>query len=244
MSVHLQGSTGTRRLYRPPQIVTARSLTWQHAEALSHSRVDVVTAGLAGVRSVPHAGAYDYGIRGDGDLAGLLIPYWEPVRQRFSNRFVRVKPDMSVAGRKYLQPVGELPRLYFIPGVTVSDLENTQIDIFLTEGEKKALALERARLEMGISAVVVGIGGVWSWRSSPKELQPDGRLGKGKSRPIADLDLIQWTGRTVYLVFDSDAITNLKVSAAETALARELNSRGAHVHIVRLPGGSSWSKSA
>jgi hypothetical protein len=196
------------------------------------------------MHSVSHALAHDHGIRGDGDLGGLLIPYWEPTVRRFSVRFIRVKPDALTTGRKYLQPVGERPRLYFIPGTTVSELENTQLDLLVTEGEKKALALDRARLELGTAAVVLAIGGVWSWRTSPKKLQPDGHLGKGKSRPITDLDLIRWNGRKVYLMFDSDAVTNWKVTTAETALARELTSRGANVFIVRLPGGSTWQKSA
>jgi hypothetical protein len=187
---------------------------------------------------------YDRGIRGDGDLAGLLIPYWDPSAARFSNRFVRVKLDTAVAGRKYLQPVGERPRLYFIPGTSKGELEDAQRQIFVTEGEKKTLALDRARLEVGIAAVVVGIGGVWSWRTSPKELQPDGTMGKGKSRAIADLDLVRWSGRRVYLFFDSDAVTNWRVATAETALARELTSRGANVCIVRRAGGSAWPKSA
>jgi hypothetical protein len=216
----------------------------RHIEELSQSRIDFVTAGLAGMRSISHAIAYDCGIRGEGNLDGLLIPYWEPAERRFSPRFVRVKPDAVVAGRKYLQPIGERPRLYFIPGTSPTELDNTQLAMFVTEGEKKALALERARLELGIGAVVVGIGGVWSWRTSPKELQPDGSLGKGKSRPIPDLDLVRWGGRKVFLIFDSDAVANWRVATAETALARELASRGANVFIVRLPGGSVWPKSA
>jgi hypothetical protein len=224
--------------YCSPRITATHHLVPAHVHDLERSRVDIVTAGLAGLRSAEHADIYDWGIRGEGELAGLLVPYWEPATHNFSDRFVRVKPNASIAGRKYLQPVGERPRLYFIPGTTVSEIENTQFDILLTEGEKKALALERARLEQGISGVVVGIGGVWSWRTSPKELQPDGRVGKGKSRAIDDLDLIRWDGRRVYLIFDSDTVTNWKVATAETALARELTSRGANVLIVRLPGGS------
>jgi hypothetical protein len=85
---------------------------------------------------------------------------------------------------------------------------------------------------------------VWSWRCSPKELQPDGKLGKGKSQPIEDLDRIAWQGRRVYLVFDSDVAFNWKVQAAETALAKEIAKRGAHVYIVRLSGDYIWPKSA
>jgi hypothetical protein len=215
-----------------------------HAHELQASRIDAVTAGLACVHSAQHDEAYDTGIRGEGDLRGLLFPYWDPAEQRFSRRFVRVKPDTSIAGRKYLQPVGERPRPYFMPGVSMLQLEDASLMLLVTEGEKKALALERTRLELGINAVVIGLGGVWGWRESPKELQPDGTLGKGKSRAIPDFDLVRWAGRTVYLIFDSDAVTNWKVAAAETALAKVLASRGARVFIVRLPGGDLCRKLA
>ncbi len=238
------GATGTefRHPYEPPRIVATRKLTDAHVEALARSRIDVRTAGLGGVESADHFTAYDFGVRAQGGLSGLLFRYWDPIQQRFSKRFVRVKPDAPSPAAKYLQPVGERPRLYFVAGTTASELGADTVPVFITEGEKKALALDRARLELGMDALVVGVGGVWSWRSSPKELQPDGRLGKGKSQPIEDLDWIRWPARDVFLIFDSDVSTNWKVQAAETALASELHRRGARVRISRIPGGASWRK--
>ncbi len=107
--------------------------------------------------------------------------------------------------------------------------------VFLTEGEKKTVALDKAARAVEMRALVIGIGGVWSWRFSPKELQPDGTLGKGRSRPIEDLSWIPWEGRKTYLFFDSDVLTNWKVEAAERTLAAELSERGAEVYIVRYP---------
>ncbi|HUF34787.1 MAG TPA: AAA family ATPase, partial [Gemmatimonadales bacterium] len=74
--------------------------------------------------------------------------------------------------------------------------------------------------------------GVWSW----KQKGPQGSV------PIPDLDAIAWTGRTVYLVFDSDLATNPDVQRAETALAEELGRRGAHVCAIRLPAGPGGAK--
>ena len=220
--------------YATPAIKETRRLEPHHLADLKRSAIDTVAAGLAGVSSIDHGTAYDFGIRGNGSLGGMCFRYWEPWESRFSTRFIRLKPDVQVAGRKYLQPVGEKPRLYFVAAATPADLANPQLPIFATEGEKKTLALNRALRELSISALVIGIGGVWGWRCSPKELQPDGGLGKGKSQPIKDLDQIVWTGRLVYLVFDSDVSTNWRVAAAETALARELARRGANVHTMRL----------
>ncbi len=232
-----------RTLYARPEITAHRIVKSLHTTDLTSSAIDLVTAGLAGVSSIDHATAYNFGIRGDGDLNGLCFRYWDPATQRFSKRFIRVKPDVVVDGRKYLQPVGECPRLYFLPGTSIEDLKDVTKPIFLTEGEKKTLALDLAARKVGIAALVLGVGGVWSWRHSPAELQPNGRLGKGKSRPIDDLDLVKWAGRKAYLFFDSDVVTNWKVTTAETALARELDRRGADVRMVRLPGGGSCRNS-
>ncbi len=227
-----------RRLYVAPSVVTTWTLEPKHIEELSKSRIDVATAALAGIRSVRHQDAYDFGIRGDGDLGGLLFPYWDVAEQRFSKRLVRVKPDLALARRKYLQPVGERPRLYFPAGTSVAELADLRCPIFIVEGEKKALSLARALKELGITAIAIGIGGVFSWRSSCRERLPNGTLGKGKSRPIPDLDLVRWTGRDVFLIFDSDVTTNWKVTSAETALALELRARGGSVNMIRLPGAS------
>ena len=224
-----------RASYAVPQIIESRELRPQHAADLAASAIDFVTAALAGVCSIDHEAAYRLGLRnGDSSLSGMCFHYWEPQSQRFSERFVRIKPDVQVEGRRYLQPVGERPRLYFVSGTSLSDLADISKAILLTEGEKKTLALERAAKIKDIAAVPIGIGGVWAWRFSSKELQPDGKMGKGKSRAIEDFDLIAWVGRKVYLFFDSDVRTNWKVAVAETALARELSLRRAEVYIVRF----------
>jgi len=230
--------------YERPQIVATRTILPKHAAELTANAIDLATAGLAGVASSTHKEAHDLGIRGDHALDGICFRYWVPWDRRFSRRFVRIKPDLAVPNRKYLQPVGEKPTLYFIAGTTEGDLSNVSLPILLAEGEKKALALDRAIRQLSIPGLTIGIGGVWSWRWSPRELQPDGKLGKGKSTPISDLDRINWASRTVYLLFDSDVSTNWKVAAAETALAKELTRRGATVRIVRIPGGVACQRSA
>ncbi len=231
-----------RRPYEAPRVIETRWIQPDHRLDMERSGIDITMAALAGVSSIDHEAAYDFGLRNGTNLSGLCFRYWEPGVQRFSDRFVRVKPAVRRDGRKYLQPVGERPRIYFVGGIRTEDLADTAKPVFLTEGEKKVLALVRAAREAGISALVIGIGGVWGWRFSPKELQPHGSLGKGKSRAIEDLDLITWASRKVYLIFDSDVLTNWKVEAAETALARELSNRGAEVYIVRLPEAAKWAK--
>lgn len=231
-----------RRPYRRPELVFAGRLLPEHADELRRSGIDPLAATAARISSVTHAEAVDFGIRGEADAGGVCFRYWRPDEQGFSSRFVRLKPDRKASSRKYLQPVGERPILYFVPGTKIEELQDATRPVLITEGEKKTLALDAAARVIGLDPVTIGLGGCWSWRWSTKELQPDGALGKGPSRPIADLDLIAWPGRAVVLVFDSDVIDNEKVLAAETALARELHLRGAKVRIARIPGEGAKQK--
>jgi len=98
--------------------------------------------------------------------------------------------------------------------------------LLITEGEKKALK----GCQEGLSCIAVS--GVWCWRTK------DGDT----SIPVPDLDRIEWKGRLVTIVFDSDLARNKDVARAEAELARELARRGALVYSVRLPGGAQGQK--
>jgi hypothetical protein len=65
---------------------------------------------------------------------------------------------------------------------------------------------------------------VWSFKSKDKNVSL-----------IEELAGIAWAGRRVYIVYDSDAVSNRNVLMAETELARQLLDRGANVFTVRLP---------
>ncbi len=73
--------------------------------------------------------------------------------------------------------------------------------------------------------VCVGLAGVWSWRTR----FPD----KSRGVPLPEFDALVLAGRVVYIVYDSDRLTNEDVQKAERALAAFLTSRGAAVF--RIP---------
>ena len=75
-----------------------------------------------------------------------------------------------------------------------------------TEGELKSLALMNT---VGLSMLVVGVPGVWAWIQ--------------KGRPLWEFGLIEWRGRVVYVIFDSDTATNKKVETARNKLATVLS---------------------
>ncbi len=124
--------------------------------------------------------------------------------------FARIKLFPSVAKMKYAQPPKTGARLYVPFSVKESSL-------VVIEGEKKTLAAQQA----GLNAV--GIGGLWTW------------LIKGTSEPIGDLKLVEWEGREVTLIPDSDAWNRLDLLRAAYALGRELQSRGAKVCVAQIP---------
>jgi len=117
-------------------------------------------------------------------------------------------------GAKYLQPTGSDVRLY-IPSMVRSKLSDTNMELMITEGEKKTLKA----VQEGFNCV--GLGGVWNWVQNHK--------------PIADLDLINWNKRQVDFVPDSDTWKKREVIQAVYAFCNELRYRGADVEIVKLP---------
>lgn len=152
---------------------------------------------------------------------GMVIPYLHA-----DEPYVRVKLDEPGKGGKYRSPKGSMNRLYFPPNLAPEVLSDATKTLWITEGEKKALK----GCQDGLACVAVS--GVWSWRTK------DGDT----SIPIPDLDRIEWQGRPVTIVFDSDAATNKEVARAEMEFARELARRGAIVHSVRLPGAADGNK--
>lgn len=122
---------------------------------------------------------------------------------------------------KYLQPPGTGSQIYFprIPGGDwVRVAEETTVPVYVTEGEAKALV---ASLRI---APTIALGGVYSFTDSQGKLNPD-------------LESMKWAGRPSAIIYDSDALYNSKVAAAEARLAYELFYRlRAALKIVRLPG--------
>lgn len=158
---------------------------------------------------------------------GFTLPYFElsgasNCFQRF--RLLEAPPASggfaSAAAKppKYLQQAGTKPGVYLPPYEPWTKILAEPVPLILTEGELKAACATK------LGFITLGLGGVWSFRDG------DGFL------PI--LEAATWKKRTVYIVFDSDAVTNPQVLRAENALAKELFKRGATPFIVRLKGGA------
>ena len=138
------------------------------------------------------------------------------------------KPRRDKEGRvvKYEQPPGVPPRAYF-PSGSLKKLRDGKSPIYITEGEKKAMALS----QLGIAAV--GLGGVWCWKWN------------GSEELIEDLKAIEWNGRAVYVCFDYDPKpkTRRHVQLAAQRLAQALRATGVkEVYAVEMPPGPHGAK--
>jgi hypothetical protein len=209
-------------------------------DLLRTSAIPLDLAERVGVRSICAADAEDAGFGGVAGH-GLLFPYREPKSGAAIEGFSRLRLDRPKGRVRYIQPPWSRNRLY-IPIATPDELSDPALVVIVTEGERKALAViawcERRKLRY----IVIGIGGVWSWRHAVRGQLPEGGVGKVGSIPIEDLEAITWTGRNVIIVFDSDVLTNPEVRRAERALAQDLASRGALVRTARIPAGPNHAK--
>lgn len=170
------------------------------------------------------------------NLPALVIPYIDPwtddftqfekdgenypfCRVRYYAQEVTVKSFAKKKLLRYSQPQGSGVHPYFplVDEIPWQDICNdAETPLMITEGEKKALSACLAGIP------TIGLGGVYNFTH-------DGEL-------VPVLDRIEWSGRSVYICYDSDATDNSRIQAAEGRLATELSTkRNASVFLVRLP---------
>lgn len=158
--------------------------------------------------------------------AGFIIPYFDMDGTQTSFFRLRYLEDTRrgfdlVTGKKamrYIQPPNSVTEVYLPPLVDWRAVADGDQDIIITEGELKAACATKHGIP------TVGLGGVWSFQS-----------GKHNTPMLPIFDELGLNGRKVYIVFDSDAVTNPNVVAAELRLAKRLTELGALVYIGRLP---------
>lgn len=157
------------------------------------------------------------------DQAAYRIPYLDPrgrplefFRLRFLEPVVDVHTGKTL---RYWQPPQTSPQLYLPPGVDWQKvLQDKEIEIIITEGEKKAVCGCRY-----LKTPVIGLGGIWSWKSRPQQA------------PIIDglLDFIK--GRRVTICFDADPAPNPDVAGARYHLSRAVVREGGGAYLLQLP---------
>ena len=221
-------------------------LTQTDYEELAKSWIDSELADLAQLRRVDAAeGREVIGQKGNRDCSGILIPFYYPesshahsYRLRRDNHEWKLGKDgVLKADRKYLGEPGSGNRLYFPPGIQLSQLADTSTPIVITEGEKKALSLQRlANFNVDRPRFIpIAISGVWNWRGTIGKAEGPKGERVDVQGPINDLNRIEWKQRTVYIVFDANVATNDSVKWARNGISRELAGREAVVRCINLP---------
>lgn len=163
------------------------------------------------------------------DGSGLHIGY--PGTEAFV-----IRPDNPPAGGpKYLHPKGEPNSLFIPPGF---DLFQAQ-DLWITEGELKALCGFLRGLP------VVALGGVYNWRTAgpEAELLAEGEMLKDEEALLPELAQVNWSGKEVTLLYDSDITPGHRAYDAFPRLAEQLYRLGAEeVRIFSLPSVAQGQK--
>lgn len=174
-----------------------------------------------------------------GDFSGVAFSTYFPGHPNVREWFLRLDHPLMLNGKlvRYLGPPGRGNIVIFGPGEPVEALADVRMPIVLVEGLKKLIAAYRlARYNSDlIRFLACGITGCWNWRGViGKTTDPKGARTDVKG-PIADLARIEWSGRSVVVIFDSDCLTNPSVYAARRGLLTELRKREARAVALNLP---------
>lgn len=205
------------------------SLEQHDLETFRKFRVPQELLERAGVRRISHAEARRMGLGADGDLRGVFFPY-KFNGQDINGRVRRDNPNVNDKGKpenKYVGfPKETHQRCLYYPPDYQETLADPTAPVFLVEAEKSVLAVTALLKRNNYKGTAIGLGGCWGWRN---------RDEAGVSLPIQDFDRIQWEGRPVVIILDTNVRTNPEVQKAEQALVGELRKRGADVQVVHLP---------
>jgi hypothetical protein len=157
-------------------------------------------------------------------LGGFVIPYFNV--DGATTSFLRVRyleqptgfSALTNSPIRYAQPAGSTNEVYLSPFTDWSKLLDSEDSLIITEGELKSACATKHGMP------TIGLGGVTMFSDR-----------KHGNFVLPGLAQFTWSGRKVFVVFDSDAATNPNILRAEAMLCRELTRLGAVPFITRLP---------
>ena len=164
--------------------------------------------------------------REDIDSSGFLLRY--PGNGSSTIRLDNPPVDELGRPRKYLRMAGEPNSLYVPSGLDLAQAG----EIWITEGEFKALCGHAQGLP------IVALSGVYNWRTEGEESQllAKGEKLKDSEALLPELAQVDWAGKEINLLYDSDITPGHKAHDAFPRLAEQLYRLGAgEVRIISLP---------
>jgi len=194
-----------------------------YTDKLASSGIDASTAKKLGYK---HLSAEETEKLGHRKIQSLLIPY--TTLKNKATKFYRIRylettkkgfaQQTAQKDQRYDQAANMSPEVYIPQLLDWAKYLATNKPIFITEGELKA-ACATAR-----GYPTIALGGVWNFCSRKKGVQ---------LLPIfSELNL---ENRIVYIVYDSDSVTNPQVIMAENELCKQLTQLRCLPRVVRLP---------
>jgi hypothetical protein len=221
------------------------ALAPEHLADLRKSALTDETIAEQHIRSVPPATLHHTQLLGfdlPGVRSAMLLPFCSPdggfmdfARVKIFPTLVKVTRDETVRWIpeaeqqprdlkhetvKYLQSKKSGARLYLVRRCLRAALES-DADLWIVEGEKKALAIAQLGLP------TIGICGVEGWH------------GRGDDHLLRDFNAIRLEGRRIEILPDGDYQTNLNVERAVRRFATALRARGARPAVRLLPRETS-----
>jgi hypothetical protein len=181
----------------------------------------------AGIERVNDEDArFNWGIKGNGDMSGLVFPYRNGDNRHMTCRLRRDHPEIENGKpkKKYIAPFGDVRHLFFPPGAAEL-LADSATELAFVESEKAALALTAWALRNGRKMLAIAVGGCWGWRGTIGKIVDASGARVDETGPLPDLACAD--NRKVIILFDANTATNAKVEAARFAFAAALRKQKA-----------------
>jgi hypothetical protein len=175
------------------------------------------------------------GIHFRGDLSGVAWPIWGPNDAIKGYRVRRDNPEIENGKpkAKWVQSL-DRPHLFFERS-SRRWLSDTSVPVIFVEAYPSALAVAALAERTGRRFIVIGLGGCYGWRGTIGKTTNETGTRVDEKGPSPDLDHIPFANnRKVLCCLDSNVQSNSNVQTAEREFKRELEKRGAVVHLVRI----------
>lgn len=217
-----RGGLATSAPYSPPPLPTELCLTPEHVAVMSACGISSESAAGAQLWTVTQHGEYERLLGRSRNLAvgpAIAFPFFEP--GALTPYGYRVRPDFPRKQKsrpvKYDQPAGVGVMVYYPPRARARDAYRDVVEnLYLTEGEKKALVLDQE------GYACVGLTGVWNWSDAVRRKED----GAWHLHPLITRH-VTIQDRRVVIVWDQDARTKGDVMRAARCLAQALLDAGA-----------------
>ena len=199
-----------------------------HLAHLAQSGITPATASAAGIITIDDPEEARRLLRWQPGGAPPQVPgLWFPYNETYG----RYRPDNPrvVDGQpaKYEGPYGTPSRIY-MPRALCPTIDDPNSELWILEGEKKALAHTQAGF------TTVGIAGVWQL-NDPVRRKAAKEKGEDELILHDDLKSVITPGRSVTLLFDADVDANLDIVLALARAVKLLTEAGANVYVSYIP---------